>query len=217
MFVQAPQHVRPSQGGTGLGLWICKQLCQKMGGDITLYSKVDHGTTFVFYIRVDNDQVMENTLPRGTASNGRVNVLVVDDYAHNRDLHKVLLEREGVDVILACDGKEAVEKFKVREAGFFSFIMMDVQMPELNGFLATKMIRDFESEQNREKVDVYFVSGEYYNEEEVMSDYKLVEKNKETSGIRCLKKPIDIEIIRSIIEKYTVIPSNSLQNASGNV
>ena len=43
-------------GGTGLGLWICKQICQKMNGDIALYSEVNRGTTFVFYIPVDNDE-----------------------------------------------------------------------------------------------------------------------------------------------------------------
>ena len=203
MFVQAHQSVTNMRGGTGLGLWICKQLCQKMRGDIKLYSQVDQGTTFVFYIPVDNNLQHEPAVSRANPLRDDVNVLVADDYAHNRDLHKLLLQREGAHVTLAADGREAVRKFQDKEEGFFDFIMMDVLMPEVDGFMAAKMIRQWETEQERAKrVDIYFVSGEYFNEEEVLAAFKKVGGGSDSSGIRCLKKPVDVDMIKQVVQLY---------------
>ena len=203
MFTQAHRSVVTMHGGTGLGLWICKQLCQKMGGDIKLYSELGRGTTFVFYIAVNSDE--------GLAPPGREfgmpqispNVLIVDDYAHNRELHKLLVEKEGAQAILASDGTEAVEKFKAHEEGFFSFIMMDVKMVEMSGFAAAKLIREWEGEQRREKkVDIYFVSGEYFDEEEVIRAFRAAGTTSNIAGIRCLRKPIDLEVVKATVLSY---------------
>ena len=129
-------------------------------------------------------------------------MLVVDDYTHNRDLHKLLLQKEGVSVILASNGNEAFNKYKGQPDGFFDFIMMDVMMPEVDGFEAVKMIRKWEIQERRQKVDIYFVSGEYYNEEEVIAAFMLVGGERDAVKIQCLRKPIDIQVIRGIVERY---------------
>ena len=203
MFTQAHRSVATMHGGTGLGLWICKQLCQKMGGEIKLYSELNRGTTFVFYIAVNNDEELIPHVRRPNTLKISPNVLIVDDYAHNRELHKLLVEKEGAQAILATDGTEAVEKFKAREEGFYSFIMMDVMMVEMSGFAAAKLIREWEREQNRQrKVDIYFVSGEYFNEEEVMRAFRVAGGTRDTAGIQCLRKPIDLEVIKTTVLSY---------------
>lgn len=203
MFTQAHKSVVTMYGGTGLGLWICKQLCQKMGGDIKLYSQIEQGTTFVLYVPVNNDAESQVMRERASRNQDTVRVLVVDDYAHNRDLHKLLVEREGAQVLLAADGQEAFEKFKVHEEGYFSFLMMDVKMSGVDGFTAARMIREWEREQNRRtKVDIYFVSGEYFSEEDILRAFQATGRMIDTTGIGSLKKPIDIETIRTIISRY---------------
>jgi len=205
MFEQANQGPRPVHGGTGLGLWICKQLCHKMKGDITVYSKKDEGSSFVLYIPVDNKQVNSTmVLNKSPHSRERLRVLVVDDYSVNRYLHKLLLEQEGVQVSVACNGKEAVEKYKAHMNDPYDFIMMDVQMPVMDGFVATKLIREWEADNNKNKVDIYFVTGEYFNEEEVMAGFR--HRGGLNEQIRCLRKPLGSEMIHRIVAQYKSQP-----------
>jgi len=202
MFSQGGQNVGSVYGGSGLGLWLCKQICQKMGGDIELHTQPGKGTTFVFYVPVDNENLCAEPVYRTGSLREKTRGLVVDDFSYNRDIHKLLLEREGVQVNLACDGKEAVERYKAQGPKFYDFIMMDVQMPEMDGFTAAKEIRNWENLNGWRQVDIYFVSGEYYNEREILADLKAKGQLDETSGFRCLRKPIDVELVRKIVEKY---------------
>jgi len=200
MFEQVSKHSRSVHGGTGLGLWICKQLCQKMDGDIAIYSKENVGTSFVFYIPVNNDKVNRLQVPTNRPANGRIKALVVDDYSVNRYLHKLLLEQEGVKVDVASNGKEAVEMYRDVFRAPYNLILMDIHMPEMDGFTAAKLIREWEVRNNKRKAEIYFVTGEYFSEEEVLSKFKNLAG--EHSGIKCLRKPLDVEIIRKAIAFY---------------
>jgi len=204
MFEQASQGARSAHGGTGLGLWICKQLCQKMKGDITVYSKPNQGSSFVFYIPVENIRMgISNNFPivsRSSLSKEGIRALVVDDYSVNRYLHKLLLEQEGVQVSVAGDGKEALEKYKTQKDDSFDFIMMDVQMPVMDGFTSAKLIREWELEHNKRRVDIYFVTGEYFNEEEIRAGFR--HRGGSSDGIRCLKKPLGVEQIHKVVKQY---------------
>jgi len=208
MFAQADRTITSRFGGTGLGLWICKQLCQKMGGDIRVYSKEGQGTTFVFYLPVTTAYLAQSpACPMGRPRD-RVKALVVDDYAFNRDLHRLILEREGVQVVMASNGVEAVEKFIKHEEqkDGFDFVLMDVQMPEMDGFTAAKKIREWEKVNSKgNQMRICFVSGEYYSEAEVFEKLGIRRKNDEVAAakINCLKKPIDVEIIKNIVNKYS--------------
>ena len=199
MFNQSHNTVANRHGGTGLGLWISKQLCQKMGGDIVVYSKEKKGTTFVLYIPVEIGSAPANP-QRCLRSSQQVRVLVVDDQIFNRNLHKLIIEREGAHVTLACDGNEAVEIYKKSPSRHFDLIMMDIQMPVMDGFSATIKIREFEKNNRREHVDIYFVSGEYCDERRMTNE--LVSRGGEprTPQVQFLKKPVDLGMIRRIIE-----------------
>ena len=191
--------------GTGLGLWICKQLCNKMGGDIKVYSEVNKGTSFVFYIPVNNEKMNKNIGGGQFVNSSRdtVNVLIADDYAHNRELHKLLLEREGAKVTLATNGKEALQTYKEKGNGYYDLILMDVQMPEMDGFTAGKEIRAWEQENGWSKVHLYFVSGEYYNEDEVLASLRRSQgRSVDMTGVYSLRKPIDIQMVRGVLQKY---------------
>jgi len=204
MFGQADHTVGSIHGGTGLGLWLCKQLCQKMGGDIMLYSQLHKGTTFVFYLPIDNNMISNTAAPNRAHGHGeQLKALVVDDYAYNRDVHKLILEKENVQVTVASNGIEAVQAYTNHPEDYFQLILMDVKMPLMDGFVAAKKIREFEEEQGRKRADIYFISGEYYNEEEVMREMRKEGGIVEVTGIKCLKKPIDVEKIRRILTKYT--------------
>ena len=210
MFSQADKTVSSLHGGSGLGLWLCKQLCQRMNGDIALDTSGNRGTTFVFYIPVNNNNnnnenvSEENDVPiRRNSPRKEVRGLIADDYAYNRDIHKLILEREGVHVTLASNGKEALEKYMKQGEDYYDFLLLDVQMPEMDGFKAARKIREFEEKERRKRVDIYFLSGEYYSEEEIMREFRSQEKLQEIPlGVRCLRKPIDVEVIQGIVTKY---------------
>ena len=198
MYIQADNTISSTYGGTGLGLWICKQLCHKMQGDITVYSQSGIGSKFVFYIPVDN--VRKNA--EVTVTREHINALVVDDYDFNRNLHKLLLEREGVQVTLAQNGLEAVQRYKERGEGYFDFIFMDISMPIMDGFAATKEIRLWEAEHHLKQILIYFVSGEYFNDKEVSEVLKNSGGLKELTNIRFLRKPIEVEMVAEIVKGH---------------
>ena len=198
MYIQADHTISSNYGGTGLGLWICKQLCHKMLGDIAVYSQPGIGTKFVFYIPADN--IEKNS--EGIIMHDKINALVADDYDFNRDLHKLLLEREGVQVTLAKNGLEAVERYKEKGDGYYDFIFMDLSMPLMDGFAATKEIRRWEESKRRKRALIYFVSGEYFNDNEVVEVLKTSGGLSDMTDIKFLRKPIEVEMVAQIIKEH---------------
>jgi signal transduction histidine kinase/CheY-like chemotaxis protein len=204
MFEQVAQTSRSQYGGTGLGLWICKQLCQKMGGDITISSKINQGTTFVFYLQINNAHIdSSSSIPRLPRSDQRIRALVVDDQAVNCYLLSLLLEREGIKAQIATEGQEAINKYtKEGRASSYNFIIMDVSMPDMDGFTVANIIREWEKKHNWEKTDIYFVSGEYYDEEDIKTQFRK-RGGQMDSSIKFLKKPIDGELLKKeVFPKY---------------
>ena len=198
MYIQADNTISSNYGGTGLGLWICKQLCHKMQGDITVYSQPDVGTKFVFYIPVDNVRKTAEVI----VARDHINALVVDDYDFNRNLHQLLLEREGVQVTLTQNGLEAVQRYKEKGESYFDFIFMDISMPLMDGFAATKEIRLWETENRLRQIVIYFVSGEYFNDKEVSEMLKNSGCPRELTNIRFLRKPIEVEMVARIVKSF---------------
>jgi len=199
LFSQKTMSADAEQRGAGLGLWICKQLCSSLGGDIKAYSQVSQGSNFVFCLPVFQQNIFKPTLPQKPEE---IRALVVDDFEFNRDLHKLLLEKEGVKVTTASDGKEAFQIFQTNGSGYFDFIMTDIQMPEMDGFTSAKKIREWENASNHDQVDIYFVSGEYFSEDDVMAEFKTHGVKQETKNIWCMKKPIDLQNLKRIVAKY---------------
>jgi TMAO reductase system sensor TorS len=141
-FSQADATMRRKYGGTGLGLTIAKQLAQVMGGTVGVDSMPGHGSTFWFTVRVPAIRASGN---HGSAAatdavpssfSGRV--LLAEDNPVNRELAVAMLEAVGIEVAVAADGREAVE---LAGKGGIDLVLMDCQMPEMDGFAATRAIR----------------------------------------------------------------------------
>ena len=141
-FTQADTSVSRKYGGTGLGLAICRQLCRTMGGDIGVTSEPGQGCRFWFTVQCavgEKPQAAAPPLqPAITAGADALSILVVDDTAIIRGLIAKLLSRMGYQADLACDGREAVAAVQDKS---YDLVLMDLQMPELDGISATAEIR----------------------------------------------------------------------------
>jgi PAS domain S-box-containing protein len=141
-FAQASSSTSRLYGGTGLGLAIVKQLVHAQGGDIRVESKTGEGSTFSFSLGFQKTRA-EAEVETGTeeteAEIRHIRVLVVEDMALNQLLMKTLLDDFGFERDIASNGKIAIEKM---EAKSYDIILMDLQMPEMNGFEATEYIRN---------------------------------------------------------------------------
>jgi len=147
-FIQADSSTTRKYGGSGLGLAISKSLAEMMGGTIELESEVHKGTKFTFislfsYLEVDVNKIKDNVkvIKKDTAQDkilAGVKVLLAEDNEINQIVAQGILELFGCEVDLACDGNEAIRLAKSKK---YDVILMDIQMPYLDGFAATEMLR----------------------------------------------------------------------------
>ena len=141
-FHQATSDTSRLYGGTGLGLAIAKQLVESQGGQLQVKSEVDKGSTFSFTLRfqkTDAQDVAETELLEMDPESKNIKVLVVEDMPLNQLLMKTLLDDFGFDRDIASNGKIAIEKLKDKD---YDIILMDLHMPEMNGFETTTYIRN---------------------------------------------------------------------------
>jgi len=141
-FQQATSGTSRLYGGTGLGLAIVKQLVEPQGGTISVSSKLEEGSVFSFVLsfqKTTADAEIEVVSTELDDENNNIRVLVVEDIPLNQLLMKTLLDDFGFERDMAENGKIAIEKLKSKE---FDIILMDLQMPEMNGFEATDFIRN---------------------------------------------------------------------------
>ena len=150
-FSQADPSVNRKYGGTGLGLPISKRLVELMGGSIRLESQDGKGTTF----RIDLPLALaEESMPASEPSQAQVKprpapggakILLVEDYQPNILVAGTLLESMGYEYDVALNGQEALDKLSASDA--FGLVLMDVQMPVMDGYTATRLIREREAGQ----------------------------------------------------------------------
>ncbi len=155
-FKQADSSESRKYGGTGLGLPISRNLAQLMGGDIFLSSQIGEGSTFSVLLpmkresdNIDDDELknLNKKLSNKVASEfkDKKKALIVEDYDGNVVVIGYILEEIGLDYDVAENGKEAL---KLWQENYYSVVLMDVQMPEMDGFTATKKIREAEKNSN---------------------------------------------------------------------
>lgn len=141
-FVKASSRFTSKFGGTGLGLSICKNLVEMQGGNIELDSKVDQGSTFTFSLpfkRGSIQAVAESKTAVLNPSKIDKKILVAEDIELNQFLVKTMLESWGSQVDIAVNGKEAIQMVIEKQ---YDLVLMDIQMPEMDGITATKHIRE---------------------------------------------------------------------------
>lgn len=158
-FTQADGSTTRKYGGTGLGLAICQQLVTLMGGEIAVESELGKGSTFLFTIPLIAAKepaavaaVEKTDVARSdTAALPAPRILLVEDNAVNQKLASIIITRQGFQLGVAADGLEALEQLKNQE---FDLVLMDVQMPHMDGHTATRKIREIEAspEKRREYV-----------------------------------------------------------------
>ncbi len=140
-FQQATSGTSRIYGGTGLGLAIVKQLVEPQGGSITVTSKLGVGSTFSFLLtfpKTNEEAVLDTELVELNDEIKNIKVLVVEDIPLNQLLMKTLLDDFGFERDIADNGEIAVDKLKNKD---YDIILMDLQMPVMNGFAATEYIR----------------------------------------------------------------------------
>ncbi len=147
-FSQADNSMTRAFGGTGLGLAIAKQLVRMMNGEIGVRSQSGQGATFWFRVELEKSDTTPIKIKVHPDCCFNASVLVAEDYPANQLLAKRFLEAVGCHVYMANNGLEAVEALKKQD---YDMIFMDCQMPVMDGYEATRVIRRFESETGSKK------------------------------------------------------------------
>ena len=191
-FVQADNSARSKYNGTGLGMPIVKQLVEKMGGTITVESKLGEGSCFTVVIpfKIDTDAKPEEEKEEIPADISGFQILLVEDNELNTEIAEFMLTDSGAKVESVKNGQEAVQKFEASEAGTYNVILMDVMMPVMDGLTATKTIRALERE-DAKTIPIIAMTANAFKED--------AEKCIKAGMNAHLAKPLDIEIVKRMI------------------
>lgn len=158
-FIQADPTITRRYGGTGLGLAISKSLAEQMGGSITVTSKVGTGSVFVLHLSLpvgisesSKPAYQENIIYLDKHENAtKLPILLVEDYEPNILVATVMLKNFGYRYEVARNGQEAIDKFS---SGKYSLILLDVQMPLMDGYETTRQIRGFKQTKGSLRVPI---------------------------------------------------------------
>ena len=166
-FSQADASTTRRFGGTGLGTTISKQLVELMNGRIWAESEVGHGSTFHIELPLALGRAREEAQVDADVSLPPLRLLAVDDVPLNLKLLLTALKKFGHEIVTASDGKDAIDKFNAGPR--FDAILMDVQMPVLDGLQATRMIRELEQQRDVQPTPIVALSAGVLAEDQRMA------------------------------------------------
>lgn len=192
-FSQENSGSRANYKGTGIGMAISKNLAELMGGTILVESELDKGSTFTVLLPFKIDNVERTVEVESIVSVKGLKVLLVEDNELNAEIAQSILEDEDMEVTLAENGKIAVEKFESNPPGTFDIILMDVMMPEMNGYEATKQIRAFDRE-DAATIPIFAMTANAFDEDK---------KAALEAGMNAhISKPIDFSVLLKEMGKF---------------
>ena len=197
-FAQEQKGGTSQFGGTGLGMPIAKSLVEKMGGTITFESEQGKGTTFVIIIpfKIDrNSEARKEKAENCAGSIKGLNILLVEDNELNMEIAEFIIQSEGAVVTKAWNGREAVEIYKKSRAGEFDLILMDIMMPIMDGYEATRTIRSMDRK-DASTIPIIAMTANAFTEDKM--------KSKEAGMNEHISKPIDL---KQLIKVITVVVS----------
>jgi signal transduction histidine kinase/CheY-like chemotaxis protein len=201
-FAQADNSVTRKYGGTGLGLSIVKNLVAKMGGEILVVSPANtqtkRGSLFTFTIKVNipDDEAIDVVQVRPASLTKALQILVVDDHEVNLFIASRIIEQHGGVVTTATNGAEAL---KLAQMKSFDFVLMDIQMPVLDGLEATRQLRA-----NGFSMPIVALSANAYRHD--------VETSLRAGMNDHLQKPFNEEQLISIIDRFVNAPTGRKGN-----
>ncbi len=207
-FTQENADSRSRYGGSGLGLSIAKSLADCMQGTLTFESREGEGTTFVATIPFDIDVSSQNkerkAAPPKEISIKGYHILLAEDNELNMEIAEFILEKEGAVIEKAWNGKEAVEIFKESREGEFDAILMDMMMPEMDGYQATEAIRAMDRE-DAGGIPIIAMTANAFTEDRI--------KAREAGMNAYVSKPINpdklIKVLYKLVSSGEILPSDS--------
>lgn len=194
-FTQEKKGGASKFGGTGLGMPITKKLVEKMGGNITFESESGIGTTFTitipFKINAEVEQC-EDTQELPLHALDGFHILLVEDNELNMEIAEFSLQNAGAKITKAWNGQEAVEIFQASSIGDFDVILMDVMMPVMDGYEATKNIRSL-SREDAKTIPIIAMTANAFSEDKI--------KAEEAGMNEHIAKPINMKLLLRIVSK----------------
>lgn len=194
-FAREDNSLTNVQQGTGLGLSIAKAMVTKMGGTIEADSVQGRGTTVTVTLPLmpaDNTAFPTPEEKEELRFDGH-RILLVEDNELNREIALELLEQRGLTVETAVDGIDAVERFKAKPEGYYELVLMDIQMPRLNGYGATKAIRDLPGDYAK-NIPIVALTANVFQEDAMQAL---------ESGMNAhIAKPIDMTRVATTLQKW---------------
>jgi len=202
-FQQAETSTARNYGGTGLGLSISKNFVQMMGGDIWVESEINKGSTFAFTIKVRRGKEYKAQEKPENRETEDINlagsrILLVEDMEINREIVMMLLEPTHAEIDCAVNGLQAVEMY-IEEPQRYDIIFMDVHMPGMDGYEATRQIRSFEKRKlsdskTRKRIPIIAMTANVFKED--------IENCLNAGMDDHVGKPLDYEIILEKLRGY---------------
>ena len=194
-FAQEHAGSRTKFAGTGLGMPITKKLVEKMGGTIMFKSKEGVGTTFVIQVPFRIDLATDKRKEQKDASEKTIkglHILLAEDNELNMEIAEFMFQNEGAEVTKAWNGLEAVEIFEKSRPGEFDVILMDIMMPVMNGYNATKRIRSMDREDAKE-IPIIAMTANAFTEDRIRA--------KEAGMDEHISKPVDGNLLVNVIHE----------------
>ena len=193
-FSQEESSARTYYKGSGLGMAISKRYVDLMGGNISVESEKGKGSTFTVELPLElteADKVQKQASPGDSTDLAGVKILMAEDNDLNAEIAMVQLEELGIHITRASDGKEALKIFASNQPGTFDIIFMDIMMPKMNGYEATKAIRALQNRPDARTIPIIAMTANAFAED--------VQASLDAGMNGHLSKPIVIdEVVKTI-------------------